>query len=154
LAFSVFIYDITNIVFEILLAEDNPGDVLLFREALKSRDLACNVVVAADGQKAINLLSEPGATQSRAWRPHLIVLDVNLPKHNGDAVLRHVRGQPWLEGVPVIMLTSSASPDDRAKALDLGASLYLQKSSDLDELLEVGKVVEAYLVPGPREPAS
>ncbi len=73
------------------------------------------------------------------------MLDVNLPKHNGDTVLRHVRRQPWLEGVPVIMLTSSASPADRAAAIDLGANLYLQKSSDLDELLEVGKIVEAML---------
>src|ERR1700761_1648477 len=79
------------------------------------------------------------------WSPHLIVLDVNLPKHNGDAVLRHVRRQPWLKDVPVIMLTSSASPADRAAAIDLGANLYLQKSSDLDELLEVGRIVEAVL---------
>jgi len=137
------------------LAEDNPGDVLLFREALKSRQIACNLVVAADGQKAIHLLAEPGTTDGHAgWRPHLIVLDVNLPKHNGDAVLRYVREQPWLQGVPVIMLTSSASPYDRAKALELGASLYLQKSSDLDELLEVGKVVERYLVGGCAGPAN
>lgn len=130
-------------MFEILLAEDNPGDVLLFREALNSRDLACHVVVAADGQKAMALLG--GDAQAPTWRPHLIVLDVNLPKHNGDAVLRHVRRQPWLQGVPVIMLTSSASPADRAAAIDLGANLYLQKSSDLDELLEVGKIVESVL---------
>jgi chemotaxis family two-component system response regulator Rcp1 len=131
-------------VFEILLAEDNPGDVLLFREALNSRQLSCNVVVASDGQKAMALLAEPpGGTP--AWRPDLIVLDVNLPKHNGDSVLRHVRRQPRLKGVPVIMLTSSASPADRAAAIDLGANLYLQKSSDLDELLEVGKIVEAIL---------
>ena len=142
-------------MFEILLAEDNPGDVLLFREALNSRQLPCNVVVAADGQKAMALLSgvksgELGATLSEApaWQPHLIVLDVNLPKHNGDAVLRHVRRQPWLQNVPVIMLTSSASPADRAAAIDLGANLYLQKSSDLDELLEVGKIVEAVLARG------
>jgi chemotaxis family two-component system response regulator Rcp1 len=139
-------------VFEILLAEDNPGDVLLFREALNSRQLPCNVVVAADGQKAITLLGD-GAAGAPAWRPHLIVLDVNLPKHNGDAVLRHVRRQPWLQNVPVIMLTSSASPADRAAAIDLGANLYLQKSSDLDELLEVGKIVEAVLARGPVERA-
>jgi CheY-like chemotaxis protein len=129
-------------VFDILLAEDNPGDVLLFREALNTCGLPCNIVVAADGQKAIALLGhETGST----WRPDLIVLDVNLPKHNGDAVLRHVRRQSWLKSVPVIMLTSSASPADRAAAVDLGASLYLQKSSDLDELLEIGKIVEALL---------
>jgi two-component system, chemotaxis family, response regulator Rcp1 len=146
-------------VFEILLAEDNPGDVLLFREALNSRDLPCNLVVAADGQKAIALLGDAtGGTPSQGpvWQPHLIVLDVNLPKHNGDAVLRHVRRQPWLKEVPVIMLTSSASPADRASAIDLGANLYLQKSSDLDELLEVGKIVEAVLarVPVGRTPSS
>jgi chemotaxis family two-component system response regulator Rcp1 len=134
-------------VFEILLAEDNPGDVLLFREALNSRQLPCNIVVAPDGQKAMSLLGEEAAA-APGWRPHLIVLDVNLPKYNGDSVLRHVRGQPWLKDVPVIMLTSSASPADRAAAIDLGADLYLQKSSDLDELLEVGKIVEAVLARG------
>jgi chemotaxis family two-component system response regulator Rcp1 len=134
-------------VFEILLAEDNPGDVLLFREALNSRQLSCNIVVAPDGQKAMALLGAEAAA-APGWRPHLIVLDVNLPKYNGDSVLRHVRGQPWLKDVPVIMLTSSASPADRAVAIDLGANLYLQKSSDLDELLEVGKIVEAVLARG------
>ncbi len=145
-------------MFEILLAEDNPGDVLLFREALNSCQLPCNVVVAADGQKAIALLGggtgeDSGGRPAHGprWQPHLIVLDVNLPKYNGDTVLRHVRCQPWLQGVPVIMLTSSASPADRAAAIELGASLYLQKSSDLDELLEVGKIVEAILA-GARAP--
>lgn len=129
-------------MFEILLAEDNPGDVLLFREALNNQGLRCNLVVAADGQKAIALLAlKPSST----WRPDLIVLDVNLPKDNGDAVLRHVRRQPWLQGVPVIMLTSSASPADRAAAMDLGATLFLQKSSDLNELLNLGTIVEEVL---------
>jgi CheY-like chemotaxis protein len=129
-------------VFEILLAEDNPGDVLLFREALNHQSLRFNLVVAADGQKAIDLLQDETAG---SWRPDLIVLDVNLPKANGDVVLRHIRRQPWLNSVPVIILTSSSSPTDRAAAMDLGATLYLQKSSDLNELLDFGKVVEAVL---------
>jgi CheY-like chemotaxis protein len=129
-------------VLEILLAEDNPGDVLLFREALNNQGLRCNLVVAADGQKAIALL---GNEAGSAYRPDLIVLDVNLPKDNGDAVLRYVRRQPRLAGVPVIMLTSSASPADRRAALDLGATLFLQKSSDLNELLQFGKIVAAVL---------
>ena len=74
-------------MFEILLAEDNPGDVLLFREALNSRQLPCNVVVAPDGQKAMTLLGDAAAGPPE-WRPHLIVLDVNLPKHNGDTESR------------------------------------------------------------------
>jgi two-component system, chemotaxis family, response regulator Rcp1 len=133
-------------VFEILLAEDNPGDVLLFREALNSSELPCHLVVAADGQKAIALLGDEVSGRP-AWRPHLIVLDVNLPKYNGDAVLRHVRRQPWLQEVPVVMLTSSASPADRAAAVELGANLYLQKSSDLDELLDIGKIIKQVLDP-------
>jgi CheY-like chemotaxis protein len=129
-------------VFEILLAEDNPGDVLLFREALNNHGLPCNLVVAADGQKAIALL---GDEAGGSWLPDLIVLDVNLPKDNGEAVLRYLRRQPRLKSVPVIMLTSSSSPTDRATAMDLGANLYLQKSSDLNELLNLGKIVEGVL---------
>ena len=127
-------------MFDILLAEDNPGDVLLFREALNHSGLPCNLVVASDGQKAMALLDA-----KPSWHPHLIVLDVNLPKYNGDAVLSYVRGHPHLADIPVIMLTSSASPADRSSAIELGASLYIQKSFDLDELLEIGRTIEKLL---------
>lgn len=130
-------------MFRILLAEDNPGDVLLFQEALKSRGVNCDLVVAEDGHKAISMLH--AAVDGRGAAPDLIVLDVNLPKHSGDAVLREVRSRNLLAGIPVIMLTSSASPIDREAALKLGASLYIQKSSDLDELLEIGRLVEDIL---------
>lgn len=130
-------------MFRIILAEDNPGDVLLFQEALRSRGLACDVIVAEDGHKAITMLH--AAVDGDGAKPDLIVLDVNLPKHNGDAVLREVRNRESLAGIPVIMLTSSASPVDREAAMNLGASLYIQKSSDLDELLEIGKVIEEIL---------
>ena len=119
-----------------------PGDVLLFREALNHQGLNCNLVVAPDGQKAIALLGDVAGSN---WHPDLIVLDVNLPKDNGEAVLRHVRRQPRFKSVPVIMLTSSASPADRSAAMDQGANLYLQKSSDLNELLDLGKIVEKVL---------
>lgn len=130
-------------MFRILLAEDNPGDVLLFREAIKGRDLSCEIVVAEDGHKAMTILNE---THSAGARLDLIVLDVNLPKYNGGAVLREIRAQHTLAGIPVIMLTSSASPADKAAATNFGANLlYIEKSSDLEELLEVGKVVEDIL---------
>ncbi|HTC34718.1 MAG TPA: response regulator [Bryobacteraceae bacterium] len=131
-------------MFQILLAEDNPGDVLLFREALKSRRVPCNITVAEDGQKAMALLGTAAGGETE-FCPHLIVLDINLPKYNGDAVLTHVRRQPTLKSVPVIVLTSSPSPADRAAALELGANLYLQKSSDLRQLLDIGKIVEDVL---------
>jgi len=134
-------------MFQILLAEDNPGDVLLFREALKSRRVPCNITVAEDGQKAMALLGSAAGGEI-GFSPHLIVLDINLPKYNGDAVLLHVRRQPALQGVPVIVLTSSPSPADRAAALELGATLYLQKSSDLRQLLDIGRIIEELLLDG------
>jgi|SRR5580658_7843405 len=124
-------------MFRILLVEDNPGDVLLFREALRNRDLVYDLIIAEDGEKALNFLA--------GGRPDLIVLDVNLPKHSGQEVLRRARGNPALAGVPVVVLTSSASPADKAKAISSGADLYLQKSSNLDEILGIGKIVEDLL---------
>jgi two-component system, chemotaxis family, response regulator Rcp1 len=126
----------------ILLAEDNPGDVLLFQEALKSRNVQCELVVAVDGQQAIAMVRE---VASGGPRPHLIVLDVNLPKQNGDAVLRQVRLEPGLAGIPVVVLTSSSSPLDRAAADGLGASLYLEKPYDLDGLYRLGQIIEDLL---------
>ena len=129
-------------MFRILLAEDNPGDVLLFREALKSRNFQCELLVAADGQQAIAMVRD---VASGGPRPHLIVLDVNLPKQNGDAVLRQIRLEPGLAGIPVVVLTSSSSPLDRATANGLGASLYLEKPSDLEGLYRLGQVLEQVL---------
>ena len=128
--------------FKILLAEDNPGDVRLFREALSSRDLTFDLIVADDGQKALAIVKQAceGVTTL-----DLIVLDVNLPRHKGDEVLRQIRAEPALSDVPVIVLTSSSAPADRAAATWLGADLFIRKPSDLEELLEVAKIVEDIL---------
>lgn len=128
----------------ILLAEDNPGDVLLFREALRTCNLAHELTVAEDGEKALLLLEKVGTPDNGA-RPDLIVLDINLPRRSGQDVLRWVRGNPSLAAVPVIVLTSSASPEDKTKALELGANIYIQKSSNLDEILEIGHTVRDLL---------
>jgi two-component system, chemotaxis family, response regulator Rcp1 len=130
-------------VYRILLAEDNPGDVLLLREALADSAINCELMVAEDGQKAITLLQTLAADATR--RPDLIILDVNLPKHNGGEVLAHVRGDAAFAEVPVLMLTSSASPADQATASRLGANLYIQKPSDLDAFLGLGKVISTIL---------
>ncbi len=128
----------------ILLAEDNPGDVLLFREALRSCNLPYELMVAEDGEKALKLLERAGTPGNMAT-PHLIVLDVNLPRRSGQEVLRWVRANPPLAAVPVIILTSSASPDDKTLATQLGADLYVQKSSDLDEIFQIGHTVQDLL---------
>lgn len=131
----------------ILLAEDNPGDVLLFREALRVCKVAHELTVADDGEKALKLLEKAGTAEG-GTRPDLIVLDVNLPRRSGQEILRWVRGNPTLAGVPVIILTSSASPDDRTKAMESGANLYVQKSSDLDEIFEIGNTIQGLLQGG------
>ena len=128
----------------ILVAEDNPGDVLLLREALRHSQVACELIVAEDGEKAFQLL-EKAASLAQSSRPDLIVLDVNLPKRSGKDVLRWVRSKPELAAIPVVLLTSSASPDDKAEAMLLGANLYVQKSSNLDEVLKLGPTMENLL---------
>lgn len=127
----------------IVLAEDNPGDVLLFREALRQSKLPYELVVAEDGEKALKLLEK--AAQADGGSPDLIVLDVNLPKRSGQDVLKWVRNNPGLAKIPVMMLTSSASPDDKARSMQLGANLYVQKSSDLQDILEIGSTVQGLL---------
>lgn len=128
----------------ILLAEDNPGDVLLFQEALRTSDIKCELTVAQDGEKALNIL-EARSQGSDGAGPDLIVLDINLPRRSGQDILRWVRANQAFAKVPVIMLTSSASPEDKTTALQLGANLYVQKSSDLDELFEIGRTVQELL---------
>ncbi len=124
-------------VFRILLAEDNPGDVLLFREALQSRGFPFELLVAENGQQAIEMV--------RNHVLDLAVLDVNLPRHSGDEILRQIRLDPALSGLPVVMLTSSSWPADKKRAEELGATLFLQKPSALDELLDIAKIIEGVL---------
>jgi CheY-like chemotaxis protein len=131
-------------VFRLLLAEDNAGDVLLFREALKSCDFSFELVVVQDGQAAIDVVENHPATGTRVGLD-LVVLDVNLPKRNGDEVLQRIRREPALSGLPVIMLTSSSLPADQKRAGELGATLFLQKPSTLDQLLDIAKVIEEML---------
>jgi CheY-like chemotaxis protein len=131
-------------VFRILLAEDNPGDVLLFREALKSCDFPFELVVAKDGQEAIDVVGNHVAA-GKAGGLDLVVLDVNLPKRSGDEVLRQIRREPALSGLPVIMFTSSSWPSDREKAGELGATHYLEKPATLDQLLQTAKLIEGVL---------
>jgi two-component system, chemotaxis family, response regulator Rcp1 len=127
-----------------MLAEDNPGDVLLFREALRHSEITFELMVADDGEKALRML-EKACAQDIETRPDLIVLDVNLPRRSGQDVLRWVRSNPGLAHVPVMVLTSSSSPDDKAKAMQMGADLYVQKSSSLEEVFELGTKMERLL---------
>lgn len=128
----------------IFLAEDNPADVYLLKEALageSSDDI--QVVVAQDGEEALDFVERRGAFRDAA-KPDLIILDLNLPKSDGSDVLRSIRESSELSAIPVVILTSSDSPRDRAAAERLGANHYITKPSDLDAFLALGGKLLSY----------
>ena len=131
---------------EILIADDNPADVYLIREALKEHGVTCSIQVAPDGKEVLEIIS--GTNQPTA--PHqfsLIILDLNLPRHDGLEILQRLRDTPRMDGVPVVVLTSSDSPRDREVANHLGAAYYLRKPSSLDQFLALGAVFKNLLAP-------
>jgi CheY-like chemotaxis protein len=130
----------------ILLAEDNPADVYLIREAIsKHRDMnELLLIVASDGEMAIDFILRRGQFAD-ASRPDLIILDLNLPKSDGVDVLRCVRQQADLAHVPVVVLTSSDSPSDRTATESLGADSFITKPSDLDAFMALGGTLLSYV---------
>ncbi len=124
---------------EILVADDNPADVYLIREALKEHGVKCALHVAPDGKEVLQIIS--GADQQL----DLIILDLNLPRHDGLEILQRLREIPRMDGVPVVVLTSSDSPRDREVANRLGASHYLRKPSSLEQFLSLGAVFKDLL---------
>jgi CheY-like chemotaxis protein len=120
---------------EVLLVEDNPGDVRLIQETLKEARFYTDLVVAKDGQEAIDLLL--GRRETNARLPDLMLLDLNLPKKNGFEVLTVVKSDSELTTIPVIMLTTSESEQDVVKSYKLHVNAYISKPVDLQEFIEV-----------------
>jgi CheY-like chemotaxis protein len=133
---------------QILLAEDNPADVYLIRQALAENNVNCSIDVACNGKQALSFLSEDGESQSKTT-PNLILLDINLPQHNGTEILQHIRQSRRFSSVPVIVFTSSDSPADRLSATQLGAVRYIKKPSLLDEFMAIGGVIREVLMTQP-----
>src|SRR6188472_3684436 len=118
-------------VTRILVAEDNPADVYLLREAFSLEGQEVDLVVVSDGEQALEFVQRQGQFSSAAI-PDLIVLDLNLPKSDGSDVLRCIRETEAYAGIPVVVLTSSDSPRDRKTIESLAASSFITKPSDLD----------------------
>ena len=128
---------------EVLLAEDNSGDVVLTKKALKQGKLANNLHVVADGVEAMRYLRQE-AEYADALRPDLILLDLNMPRKDGKEVLADIDEEDELSRIPVVVLTSSESEADIARSYELSANAYLTKPVDFDGFVEIVNRLEGF----------
>ena len=125
------------------MVEDNPGDVRLTQEAFKEGKLKNTLHVVTDGVQAIEFLMQRG-DYTDAPRPDIVLLDLNLPRKNGDEVLEEVRDDPSLRPIPVIVLTSSQAEEDVVRSYELCANAYLTKPVDPDEFTDIIRTFEEF----------
>jgi len=128
---------------EILLVEDNPGDVRLTMEVLKDAKLCNNIHVAGDGVEAIDFLRRRDS-HAAAVRPDLILLDLNLPRMDGREVLEEIKADPDLKHIPVVVLTTSSAEQDILKSYALHANCYITKPVDLEQFAKVVSSIEEF----------
>ena|SRR5215470_1162952 len=128
---------------EILLVEDNPGDVRLTIEALRDSKIHNHLSVARDGVEALAFLHRE-AGFANAVRPDLILLDLNLPRKDGREVLAEVKADPALRTIPVVILTTSKAERDVMRSYELQANCYITKPVDLDQFMTVIKTIEDF----------
>jgi two-component system, chemotaxis family, response regulator Rcp1 len=139
----------------ILLVEDNPGDIRLTELAFKRGRIANKLFIARDGAEALDFLYRRDQYEN-ALRPHLILLDLNLPKKNGREVLNEIKNDPNLKDIPVCILTGSKAEEDVVKSYKLHANCYIVKPVDFDQFIEVVKSIEHFwfkIVVVPHAPA-
>jgi CheY-like chemotaxis protein len=128
---------------EILLVEDNPGDVRLTIEALKEGKVRNNLAVAKDGVEALAFLRRQG-NYADASRPDLILLDLNLPRKDGREVLAEIKEDPALRRIPVVVLTTSKAEEDIVRTYDLHANCYITKPVDLEQFISVVRSIDDF----------
>jgi CheY-like chemotaxis protein len=133
-----------DIEYRIWIAEDNTADVYLIEEALHRLGIPYALETADNGEDMLKMVARVDQDPSQAC-PNLFLIDLNLPRRPGDEVLARIRESTRCGQVPVIVITSSDSPQDRARAGELGASFYFRKPADLERFLSIGRVVREFL---------
>jgi len=128
---------------EILLVEDNPGDVRLTKEALREGKVYNNLHWAKDGVEALEFLRRQGK-HAKAPRPDIILLDLNLPKKDGREVLEIIKGDEQLKNIPVVVLTTSKAEEDVVRSYALHANCYVTKPVDLEKFIVVVKSIDRF----------
>ena len=137
---------------EILLVEDNPGDVRLTIEALKEGRVRNRLSVARDGVEALAFLRRQGP-HAQAPRPDLILLDLNLPRRDGREVLADIKDDTVLRRIPVVVLTTSKAEEDILRTYDLHANCYITKPVDLEQFISVVRSIDDFWLSVVRLPA-
>jgi chemotaxis family two-component system response regulator Rcp1 len=127
----------------VLLVEDDPGDVLIAREAMAAGQLSTSLNVVTDGVEAMKYLRRQNGFAD-ASRPDLILLDLNLPRMSGHEVLAEVKNDPDLRRIPVVVLTTSQATEDIAKSYELHAAVHVSKPVDFDEFAGVVKQIDEF----------
>lgn len=130
-------------IFNILLVEDNPADVQLAREAMEESKFLCDLHVITDGESAMAFLRQE-VPYSDAPRPDIIILDLNLPKKDGRAVLREIKKDERLKCIPVVILTMSKADEDTLRAYELGANCFITKPIGFDQFTKVVRSIEEF----------
>jgi CheY-like chemotaxis protein len=132
-------------VIDVLLVEDDPGDVLMTREAFADHKLKNNLHVVDNGVDAMAFLRKEGAF-AEAPTPDLILLDLNLPRMDGREVLAAVKSDPALGAIPVVVLTTSEAEEDVLRSYQLHANAYVTKPVDFERFLEVVRQIDEFFV--------
>jgi CheY-like chemotaxis protein len=132
-----------HVPIEILLVEDNLGDVRLTKEALRESKVSTRMHVVLDGVQALAFLRREGDYAGMP-RPDLILLDLNLPKKSGREVLAEIKGDEYLRRIPVVILTTSQAEQDIIETYNLHANAYVNKPVDLDQFIKVVKSIEDF----------
>jgi CheY-like chemotaxis protein len=130
---------------EILLVEDDPGDVLITREAIEGSKVANNLSVVSNGEQALHYLRRE-APYHDAPRPGLILLDLNLPRVDGREVLAQVKQDPDLRRIPVVVLTTSSADEDIIRSYDLHANAYVTKPVGFEQFMSVVRQVDEFFI--------
>ncbi|UOX89011.1 response regulator [Amycolatopsis sp. FBCC-B4732] len=130
---------------DILLVEDDPGDVLMTQEAFEHHKIRNALHIAADGVEALEFLNREGRFRE-APRPGLILLDLNLPRKDGREVLGEIKRDPDLRTIPVVVLTTSEAEEDIVRSYELHANAYVTKPVDFEKFIEVVRKIDDFWV--------
>jgi CheY-like chemotaxis protein len=136
---------------DVLLVEDDPGDVLLTKEAFSDNKVNNQLDVVSDGEEALAYLRQEGE-HAEARRPDLILLDLNLPRKGGLEVLEDIKADPGLRSIPVVILTTSAADEHILRSYDLHANAYVTKPVDFEQFIRIVRQIDEFFVSVVRRP--